>query len=107
MNKISVPLFKKGTRKARRSEQIFGFKEIPDLTCPLIDSVIDELEKIREKKNDKKINKTIRTLEKIRTANENLRNILYDWKTLAKELLDEHRPNWRKKRQKKKENYWA
>ena len=64
--------------------------KVPDITCPLIDDIIRNLEKLRDE--GKTINKTntktiMRKLEKIRTANELLRDGGEYWYLLAKKHL--------------------
>lgn len=64
--------------------------KVPDITCPLIDDVIRNLEKLRDE--GKTINKTntkaiMRKLEKLRTANELLRDGGEYWYLLAKKHL--------------------
>ena len=64
--------------------------KVPDITCPLIDDIIRNLEKLRDE--GKTINKTntkaiMRKLEKVRTANELLRDGGEYWYLLAKKHL--------------------
>jgi len=64
--------------------------KVPDITCPIIDDVIRGLETLRDE--GKIINKTntksiMRKLEKIRTANELLRDGGEYWYLLAKKHL--------------------
>jgi len=64
--------------------------KVPDITCPIIDVIIRNLEKLRDE--GKTINKTntktiMRKLEKVRTANELLRDGGEYWYLLAKKHL--------------------
>jgi hypothetical protein len=64
--------------------------KIPDITCPIIDDVIRGLEKLRDE--GKTINKTntkaiMRKLERLRTANELLREGGEYWYLIAKKHL--------------------
>jgi hypothetical protein len=64
--------------------------KVPDITCPIIDDIIRGLETLRDE--GKVLNKTntksiMRKLEKIRTANELLRDGGEYWYLLAKKHL--------------------
>ena len=64
--------------------------KVPDFTCVSIDNVIEKLEKLVEKKKalDKKSLKDLtRRLEKLRSANENLRESGIYWYEKLKLLL--------------------
>jgi len=64
--------------------------KVPDFTCVSIDNVIEKLEKLVEKKKalDKKSLKDLtKRLEKLRTANENLREGGIYWYEKLKLLL--------------------
>ena len=64
--------------------------KIPDFTCVSIDNVISKLEKLVERKKalDKKSLKDLtKRLEKLRTANENLREGGIYWYEKLKHLL--------------------
>ena len=67
--------------------------KVPDITCPAIDDVINRLEILAN--TDKQM--TTRTfkvlsnkLEKLRTANEQLRDSGIYWNNAAKELIDQY-----------------
>ena len=67
--------------------------KIPDITCPAIDDVINRLELLAN--TDKQV--TTRTfkalaakLEKLRTANEQLRESGIYWNNATKELIDKY-----------------
>ena len=67
--------------------------KIPDITCPAIDDVINRLEVLAN--TDKQITtRTFKTLsaklEKLRTANEQLRESGMYWNQAAKDLIDKH-----------------
>jgi hypothetical protein len=64
--------------------------KVPDITCPIIDDVIRSIETLRDE--GKTINKTntkaiMRKLEKLRTANELLREGGEYWYLIAKKHL--------------------
>lgn len=67
--------------------------KVPDITCPAIDDVINRLELLAN--TDKQL--TTRTfkvlsskLEKLRTANEQLRDSGIYWNQAAKDLIDKY-----------------
>ena len=64
--------------------------KIPDYTCVSIDKVIDKLEKTVEKSkalNKKELKELTKRLEKLRSANENLRESGIYWYEKLKLLL--------------------
>lgn len=76
---------------------------IPDITCPAIDDVISRLEKFEHRGKpitDRNVNAIKRKLEKLRTANEKLRDSGIYWNRATKDLID------RFIAKKKKPNIW-
>ena len=64
--------------------------KVPDLTCISIDNVIGQLEKLVEKKkalDKKKLKSLVKRLERLRTANESLRDSGIYWYEKLKHLL--------------------
>ena len=75
--------------------------KIPDITCPAIDDVINRLEILAN--TDKQVTtRTFKTLsaklEKLRTANEQLRESGMYWNQATKDLIDKHIANKKKPR---------
>lgn len=63
---------------------------IPDITCPAIDSILESLEKFASKERKYSIrnfNSMKRRLEKLRTANEKLRESGIYWNQVCKDIL--------------------
>ena len=64
--------------------------KVPDITCPAIDDVLNQLEKQVDKEFSQRKFKAIeRKLEKLRTANEKLRDSGKYWHDACKESIRE------------------
>ena len=62
--------------------------KVPDITCPAIDDVLDKLEKqIGKEFTKRKYKATERKLEKLRIANEKLRDSGKYWHDACKEVI--------------------
>ncbi|MAI83685.1 MAG: hypothetical protein CMM91_01960 [Rickettsiales bacterium] len=64
--------------------------KVPDITCPAIDEVIQRIEDIesgKRKLSNRALHVIIKKLEKLRTANEKLRDSGYYWHHVAKDLV--------------------
>ncbi len=63
---------------------------VPDITCPAIDSILESLEKIASKERKytmRNFNSVKKRLEKLRVANELLRESGIYWNQVCKDLL--------------------
>ena len=68
--------------------------KVPDITCPDIDSIITKLEKHLETKRNYtqfRHKQIVKTLEKLRRANESLRDGGEYWYGIAKENLQDYK----------------
>jgi len=66
--------------------------KVPDLTCPIIDDIIDRLEKNVTLKGELTMSKykvMVNRLEQLRKANDKLRDSSHYWYTVAKRLADQ------------------
>ena len=71
----SAKKFQKAWRKVRKPAP-----KVPDITCPAIDDVLNQLEKLIDKPlTEKKFKAFERKLEKLRRANELLRDSVIYW----------------------------
>ena len=62
--------------------------KVPDITCPAIDDVINQLEKLVGKElSEKKFKAFEKKLDKLRTANEKLRDCGIYWHDACKEAV--------------------
>jgi uncharacterized coiled-coil DUF342 family protein len=64
--------------------------KVPDITCPAIDDIIRRLEQLVEttkQLNPRTLRVLINKLEKLRTANEQLRDSGVYWNQTAKDLI--------------------
>lgn len=67
--------------------------KIPDITCPAIDDVILRLEKLSQttkKLNQRTCKVLTNKLEKLRTANEQLRDSGIYWNQAVKDIIDKY-----------------
>lgn len=64
--------------------------KVPDITCPAIDDVLNQLEKqVNKELTQRKFKAIERKLEKLRTANEKLRDSGKYWHDACKESIRE------------------
>ena len=66
---------------------------VPDITCPAIDDVITRLESLASQKKEltqRACNVLLRKLEKLRTANEKLRDSGLYWNQSTKDIIDKY-----------------
>ena len=64
--------------------------KVPDITCPAIDDVLNQLEKqVNKEFTQRKFKAIERKLEKLRTANEKLRDSGKYWHDACKESIRE------------------
>ena len=66
---------------------------VPDITCPAIDDIITRLEALGKKEKimtERTANALSKKLEKLRTANEKLRDSGIYWNQAVKDLLDRY-----------------
>ena len=85
-------MFKKNKNKKQTSLLSLKRKapKVPDFTCVSIDNVIEKLEKLVEHKkqlNKKQLKELVNRLEKLRSANESLRESGVYWYKKLKHLL--------------------
>ena len=69
--------------------------KVPDNTCPLIDDILTDLEKIIEQNiqlDDKKYKRIEKKIERLRVQNESLRNSGIYWYEKCKDHLKEIKP---------------
>jgi len=67
--------------------------KVPDITCPAIDDVIRRLESLASLKQDltpRTANVLVKKMEKLRRANEKLRDSGLYWNQSAKDLIDRY-----------------
>lgn len=67
--------------------------KVPDITCPAIDDIIHRLESLASQKKDltqRTASVLIRKLEKLRSANEKLRDSGIYWNNASKDLIVEY-----------------
>tara|TARA_Y100000590_G_scaffold253017_1_gene284222 strand:+ start:2892 stop:3230 length:339 start_codon:yes stop_codon:yes gene_type:complete len=70
--------------------------KVPDNTCPLIDDILTDLEKIMEANpifDEKKFKRVEKKLERLRSQNEALRNSGIYWYEKCKDHLKEIKPD--------------
>ena len=70
--------------------------KVPDNTCPLIDDILTDLEKIMEQNphfDDKKYKRIEKKIERLRVQNESLRNSGIYWYEMCKDHLREIKPD--------------
>ena len=94
-------------KKSKDKEMYSRFKNksprVPSITCPAIDELIQRMEKLESKGKPvsaRNVNAVKRQLEKLRTANEKLRESGIYWNKATKKLID------RFLAKKKKPNIW-
>lgn len=100
MTKRKQPLHKQVYSKLKRKAP-----KVPDITCPAIDDIINRLESLASQKKDltqRTCNALVRKLEKLRSANEKLRDSGIYWNQSTKDIIDKYvakkkRPKFDKK----------
>ena len=88
MAKKKQPLHRQVYSKLKRKAP-----KVPDITCPAIDDVINRLESLASQKKDltqRTCNVLVRKLEKLRSANEKLRDSGLYWNQSTKDVIDKY-----------------
>ena len=86
--------FQKEWRKVRKPAP-----NVPDITCPQIDNILDQLEKLIGKElSDKKYKAFEKKLEKLRNANDKLRVSGKYWYDTCKKVMQEFYGSRRKRK---------
>ena len=85
---LNISVFKRKTKTSYWSKIRKKAPKVPDITCPAIDQILNKLEKLIGKELSQAQFKTMeRKLERLRTANEQLRDSGKYWHDACKETV--------------------